>query len=72
MLPGMATRTPAARQRTTGRSRGWERVSWLGAGVLAVALLGAAGAAEAYPLPGTALLLPTAAVCFRYRVRVIA
>jgi hypothetical protein len=46
-------------------------VVWLGAAVIAVALLGAAWAAETYPLPGTGLLLPAVALLLWYRIRFI-
>ena len=71
MLSPMATHNPAGRRRGDGLRSKREWVVWLGAAVLAVALLGAAWLAEVYPLPGEGLLLLGAALLLWYRVRFI-
>jgi fatty acid desaturase len=71
MLWGVATRKLTARRRGPGSRSSRNVVVWLGAAVLAVALLGAAWAAETYPLPGTGLLLPAVALLLWYRIRFI-
>jgi hypothetical protein len=66
----MATLTRNRRREARGRPAERQWAAWLGGAGLAVALVGAAGVAEAYPLPGLAALLPIAALCGWYRLRI--
>lgn len=68
MLSCMASQSPTVR-RGAGLRSNRERVAWPGALALALVLLVAARAAEVYPFPWMALLLPAAALLLWYRAR---